>query len=924
MNHTSCQTLLDPNLPAVPARQPELLAPAGDLEAMRAAVANGADAVYFGLADFNARHRATNFTLEELPATMQYLHEHGVRGYVAFNTLIFSDELPLALDYLAGIVQAGADAVIVQDLGLVRLIRRLAPQFSVHGSTQMTLTEPRGIEFVRSLGVERVILARELSLKEIERIAGQTSVPLEVFVHGALCVAYSGQCLTSESLGGRSANRGQCAQACRQPYELIVDGQVRDLGDQAYLLSPQDLAAYDLIGDLHEIGVCSLKIEGRLKSAHYVAATTQTYRAAIDAAVASRPFSLTQQQELDLAQSFSRGFTHGFLSGVNHQQLVHGRFPKNRGVRLGRVVETTPRGVVVELDRQFAGQHPRDLVREMPLKPGDGVVFDEGHPEQDEQGGRVYSVELYCRNAGASKNTGPSTRTARPERRQQQPRHPPAPPQSAPVESTLVEITFGRGAVNLAAVSRGSTLWKTDDPALRRRLERTFSGDAPGRPSPISIHVHGEAGSLLRITVYDNAASNGTAFNPTGARATVTVTWDQPLQSAQKHPLTVELVREQFGRLGGTPFTLAAIELRTAAGPVKALPVMVPKSVLNDLRRRAVQALIERRQAVAHQGDLNLRALEDIRREIGANDVQRNAVQENAVRDRAGLPGVAVLVRNVEQLEAVLSWTPPSSVLRPEMVYCDFEEVRLFKQAVARCRAAGMPVGVATPRVVKPAEQGLLLQIANCRPDAVLVRNLTAVSFFNEKTSGLRLIGDYALNVANEITASIFGEQGLERLAPSYDLNLQQLEAMLKRIDPGLFELVLHQHMPMFHMEHCVFSHTLSNGRDFHDCGRPCDLHRVELRDHVGEAHPLVADVGCRNTVFNAHAQSAAAFYPRLRAWGIRHFRIELLRESAAETHALLDSYAGVLAGSGAGPRVWRELQVLNQLGVTSGTLTFE
>src|SRR5688500_18152675 len=300
------------------AAAPELLAPAGDWEAMRAAVANGADAVYFGLSNFNARHRAANFSLEELPKVVEYLHAHNVRGYVAFNTLIFSDELPEALRFVRAIAEAGVDAVIVQDLGLARLISRLCPGLHVHGSTQMTLTEPLGIEFVRGLGVRRVILARELSAADVRRITAATDVPVEVFIHGALCVSYSGQCLTSEALGGRSANRGQCAQACRLPYELVVDGQVRDLGDKVYLLSPQDLAAYDLVDDLAKLGVCSFKIEGRLKSAHYVAATTRTYRAAIDASVAQQKFELPRQQELELAQSFSRGFTHGFFDGVNH------------------------------------------------------------------------------------------------------------------------------------------------------------------------------------------------------------------------------------------------------------------------------------------------------------------------------------------------------------------------------------------------------------------------------------------------------------------------------------------------------------------------------------------------------------------------------------------------------------------------------
>ncbi|MBN9523597.1 U32 family peptidase, partial [bacterium] len=361
---------------------PELLAPAGDWEALRAAVANGADAVYFGLSNFNARARAANFDPAELPDVMRFLHARNVRGFVTLNTLIFSDELPAAADMLTACAAAGVDAVIVQDLGLVRLARRLAPALPVHASTQMTLTEPRGITFVRGLGVGRVVLARELSLDDVRKVTAATDTPVEVFVHGALCVAYSGQCLTSEALGGRSANRGQCAQACRLPYEMVVDGTVRALGDRAYLLSPQDLAAYDHIAPLVEAGVVSFKIEGRLKGGPYVAATTQTYRRAIDAATGGQTFRMSRREKLDLAQTFSRGLTPGFLDGVNHQMLVRGRFPKSRGVRIGTVAAVTRRGVRVE---------PAEAVGDL-VKPGDGVVFDLGRPEEREPGGRVWGV----------------------------------------------------------------------------------------------------------------------------------------------------------------------------------------------------------------------------------------------------------------------------------------------------------------------------------------------------------------------------------------------------------------------------------------------------------------------------------------------------------------------------------------------------
>jgi putative protease len=355
----------------------ELLAPAGDWDALRAACANGADAVYFGLSAFNARHRAANFTPEELPKVIAFLHARNVRGFVTLNTLIFSDELADVARYVHHIAAAGADAVIVQDVGLARLIARMAPGLHVHASTQMTLTEPRAVEWARErLNIRRAILARELSVADVGKVAERSSVPLEVFVHGALCVAYSGQCLTSEALGGRSANRGQCAQACRLPYEMVVDGEVRDLGDRAYLLSPQDLAGHDFVGGLMDAGVISFKIEGRLKSPHYVAATTRAYRDAIDAAAARRPVSLTDEQKRDLQQTFSRGFTPGFLEGPNHQRLVRGRFPKSRGICVGTVAGVSRRGVRVELTNGGPST----------LAPGDGVLFDLGRPEEKEPG----------------------------------------------------------------------------------------------------------------------------------------------------------------------------------------------------------------------------------------------------------------------------------------------------------------------------------------------------------------------------------------------------------------------------------------------------------------------------------------------------------------------------------------------------------
>jgi putative protease len=830
--------------------KPELLAPAGDWEALRAAVANGADAVYFGLSNFNARARAANFEPDELPVVMRFLHSRNVRGFVTLNTLIFSDELPAVAEFVKLAADCGVDAVIVQDLGLVRLIRRLAPTLHVHASTQMTLTEPRGIAFLRELGVERVVLARELSLDDIRKVTSGTDMPVEVFVHGALCVAYSGQCLTSEALGGRSANRGQCAQACRLPYEMIVDGAARDLGDRAYLLSPQDLAAYDHIQPLVEAGVISFKIEGRLKGGPYVAATTQTYRKAIDAAFEQRELKLSRREELDLAQTFSRGLTPGFLDGNNHQKLVRGRFPKSRGVRLGKVVGFTRFGAKVQLSERLP-------VQEI-IKPGDGVMFDLGKPEEKEPGGRVWKVE------------------------------------ASRLDPSIVEIAFEPSSIDLSAVPIGCEVWKTDDPALRKRLEQSYAQDRQAHRLLLSGSVSGTVGCSLTLVLSD----------PDGN--TVKATWPGPLELAQKRTTSAEEIREQVGRLGETPFELGKLTIDLPVG------VIVPKSVLNDLRRQVAGNLAEQRI--------------ELRKHFIA---EPNALEVLRIADSAGFSGKAespsprltVLVRNLDQLGGVLNWHPPVNLPRPEAVYCDFEDLRRYKEAVVLARSAGMPVGLAPVRILKPGEEGFQSLIVRAEPDIVLVRNLASISYFREQLPLAQLVGDFSLNVANELTAALLVQSGLARLVPSYDLNWDQLASLLRQSNPERFEPVIHQHMPMFHMEHCVFAAFLSTGKDHRDCGRPCDVHKVELRDRVGANFPVLADTGCRNTVFNSVAQSGAEYVGRMRELGLTRFRIDLLRETPEQVGPLLDRYARVIAGIDDGRETWRQLRAINQLGVTRGTL---
>ena len=421
-------------------KQPvELLAPAGDWECAHAAIENGADAIYFGLdCGFNARHRARNFGLTDLPEIGRLLRSRGVRGYVTMNTLVFPEEMSALVDVVEQIALAGIDAVLVQDFGVATLVRAVCPDLEIHASTQMSLTSAETIRVAQKLNLARVVLARELSVDEIRKIAAATEMPLEVFIHGALCVAYSGQCLTSESLGGRSANRGQCAQACRLPYELICDGEQRDLDDVRYLLSPQDLAGYAAINDLVDAGVRSLKIEGRLKTPEYVANITRQYRKALDQACAKQVVEISPEAKREMELSFSRGFSPGWLEGNDHKRLVPGVHSAKRGIELGRV-------------RRVEGQ--RIQVRlAAPVALGDGLAIDcalmDGAEQQ--QGGRIYSLT----DSKGSKCEDVS-------------------------ESQVAWIGFGRGEIEWKVVQSGDSVFKNDDPKLNRRLRKTFTSTTP-------------------------------------------------------------------------------------------------------------------------------------------------------------------------------------------------------------------------------------------------------------------------------------------------------------------------------------------------------------------------------------------------------------------------------------------------------------
>jgi putative protease len=801
--------------------RPEILAPAGDRDALAAALAAGADAIYLGLDDgFNARARAENFPSTTLAEVAAQVHRAGARLFITLNTLVFEPELATVEELIRRVAMAGADAIIVQDPAVALLARRICPQLEVHASTQMTASSPAAAELLRSLGLSRVVVPRELSVDDIRAYRAGTGLELEVFVHGALCVAWSGQCLSSEAWGGRSANRGQCAQACRLPYELIVDGAARDLGEVSYLLSPRDLVGLDHVPALAEIGVASLKIEGRLKGPAYVTAAVSSYRAAAEGNVPA--------DREGLLIAYSRGASTGFLGGTDHQTLVEGRFPRHRGVLAGRITHIDGNELDVAREAR-AGESLSEI------RAGMGVVFDAGRPEEPEQGGPIFAASATPRG---------------------------------------FRLRFGNPGPDLSKVHVGDRVWISSDPKVTGAGNKAVEAGrgALGRIA-IDLRVSGSAGAPLVVTA--RGITRSSASN---------------LQPARGAGLTRELLADKLGGFGGTPFHLGELTIELPAG------LHLPVSELKELRRQLVTEL----EAVIVRVDRQVATtsvIEDVRRKVEPLE--------------AG-PVLGVLCRDDAHLDAVLD-------AGCRDVELDWMELVGLAKAVDRAKARGARVTVATVRIQKPGEDKIDAHLARLEPHAVLVRSWGSLAYFRDK--GIELHGDFSLNVTNSITAGWVLGHGLATVTAAHDLDRDQLFALLGAAPRGRVAVTVHHHIPTFHTEHCVYAHLLSDGKDYRSCGRPCEQHKVALRDRVDLVHPVIVDVGCRNTVFNAQAQSAAALVPDLLARGARRFRLELVRENAEEATRLYSAYAQLVAGTIAPSDVVRAAAVHEQFGVTRGTM---
>lgn len=483
----------------------ELLAPAGNAAALRAAVRGGADAVYLGLESFNARRGADNFTLDTLADACAYAHLRGVRVYVTFNTAVLPSEAARALETVRQAYRAGADAFIVQDIGVAAEIARALPEARLHISTQMNTHNAAGIEAAARLGAQRVTLARELSVPEIAHLAEVADgfdMEVETFAHGALCVCYSGQCFMSSLIGGRSANRGMCAQACRLPYTLHNKALRKNLpAPGEHLLSPQDLCTVDLLPELVDAGVTSFKIEGRMKSPEYVFAVTQTYRAVLDRVLAERAAAsgkdprATDDEHQTLAEAFSRGFTTAYLENQRGNDIMSYSRPNNRGVFVGRVT-SAKNGVAV-------------IAAERSLVSGDVLEFwtNKGH--------FAYTLDAVSTDAQGNVRVSPDK-----------------------------------------PVGKGDRVFRV------RSAEAAFEDDVLEPRIAVTGRAVLRIGQPLRV---EFSLAQGAAHDEAAAAAVGAAEGDA-VEAARTKPVVEEDVRAHIDRLGQTPFMLESLDVELDEG----------------------------------------------------------------------------------------------------------------------------------------------------------------------------------------------------------------------------------------------------------------------------------------------------------------------------------------------------------------------
>ncbi|MDD1703376.1 MAG: DUF3656 domain-containing protein [Methanoregula sp.] len=844
----------NPPLLKIPEKIPELLAPAGSKEALRAAISAGADAVYMSGKRFGARKFAPNFSDEDLAWAIEYAHARGVRVYVTVNILIHDRELFGVAEYLVRLYALGVDAVLVQDPGVVALAREIVPGLVLHASTQLTIHNADGVRWAKEHGFSRVVLARELPLSEVEEIARETSgtgVGLEVFAHGALCYSYSGQCLLSSVIGGRSGNRGMCAQPCRKKYSLVtadVDryGRPADYRDvpfrDHYLLSPKDLCTYRELPRLAESPVASLKIEGRMKSPEYVTLVVSTYRRALDA-IASGNFVPDKSAERDLVLAFNREFTKGYLFGDRHDSLMGRDRPDNRGLCIGKVAryDRHPGTAVIIPDQPIV------------LHPGDGLLFSSpDHPAA------AWGFSLNC---------------------------------DPVVQKEGIMLAVPR------PVQEGARVYLTSSIDTASRA-RHIIAQAPAdlrHPVPVDMTVVVDGQGHMSIA--------GT-IRPVGKLPVpVENTSDLVLVPARSRPLAQEQLEAQLAKTGGTPFALAHIDISYDG------TLFAPVSEINRVRReffaRAEQVLM----AASRPGLEKIKAAEQRLGQYAARHPASGSSGTGTVAPKNRDMKLILLADSLESVEAGAHAGAKTICFEP----CGFPyppgkdsesgQVRVesaIRSALETCRGYHTRLAWKLPRITRQSEikmiQSLLPRLHTAGLGACMAENPGTARAVSDMVPGIALLGSFGLNVFNAESVRVFADEHFDTLILSPELSADEIPELVRAVrqdgaGPELAVFV-QGNLETMVTEDCLRAVINRCRRTTGSCQK---TRWLGIRDETDRLLPVRIDDACRSHIFNADETCLIDAVPDLAACGIDAVVIDARGRPAAYAGDMVRIYRNVI-----------------------------
>ncbi|MEA1895830.1 MAG: DUF3656 domain-containing protein [Euryarchaeota archaeon] len=831
--------------------KPELLAPAGNNESLIAAVENGCDAVYLGATTLSARASAANFTPAELADAIDYAHLRGVKAYVAVNTLVKDSETDDAAALLLHLNESGADAVIVQDIGLLSMARSLAPDLPIHASTQMTIHNSEGAGFLQDMGVKRVVLAREMTLDEIKQVRQNTDLEIEIFVHGALCISHSGQCLASSMIGRRSGNRGVCAQPCRKRYRLRTrpgGREVKTVGE--YLLSPKDLNTSRILPELIEAGIDSFKIEGRLKRPEYVACVIRIYRGLIDRYVKDPSgYFVADTEARSLAQVFNRGFTAGYLTGNPRGCLMSRRRPYNRGLPIGTVIGCEQNRLRIRLSGT--------------LRTGDGIGvtgaagmgagWDGAGEGADDDGSGMIVRQMYM--SGRRVDHAGS--------------------------GTVVDIPLTSSD---AQVRAGSTVYKTLDKPLMDSLKGSFTSPSPLRRIPITITAEVAVGSPLGLRIKDN--DNNAVY----------VYSEYVIERAVSRPTTRGEIVRQLAKLGNTVFEASESDIDLRIGGEGDGGIFIPVSQLNRVRSDAVSRLADARIAGWRRG---ARARHRHDRPADASGILRaTEPRAQAAGTTKRSPPAVSLAVSVSGMDGVRSAIAGGAEViyiggeRYQGVGTDAEAFDL-ETAIKYVHQSGRRIYLNTPKIANDSQmRGVADAMSGAmryRADGVLVSNHGVFRLAEEM--GLDIIVDSPLNVFNRMSLEFWTEHGAGLVTLSPELTLAEIRKIAKY---GAVECIVHGRITLMESEHCVVGGILGGSGS---CTAPCDDGGFELVDEKGYAFPLMMDTDCRMHLLNSSELCMLDYVPAIVRSGVSSIRIDARAVESERAGTITRLYRAALDG---------------------------